>query len=307
MKTVGIVLINFNGWQDATECLKSLAQVETLHQLKVVLVDNASREEERPKISVIRRYKKNLRLEIIQNQENLGFAGGNNVGIKKLLDDKVDFIMLLNNDTIVDKHFIDPLVALFKEQPHAGIASPKIYFAPGYEFHRDRYKESEKGKVIWYAGGIIDWDNVYAYHYGVDDVDIGRYNTVKKTTFISGCCMMMKREVVENIGLLDEKYFMYLEDVDFCMRAKRATFELWFVPQSYIWHKNAQSSGKPGSSLHIYYLTRNRLLFGFTYASLRTKIALIRDSLRKIVRGELQKRAVVDYYLGRLGKATITT
>ena len=302
MKTVGIVLINFNSWEETKECLESLSHVVSdTAEVKIVLVDNASKESIKYQVSSIKK-KHKITVSLIENTENLGFAGGNNTGIRELLKEQVDYIMLLNNDTLVDKNFMDPLIELFETEPNAGISSPKIYFAPGYEFHKDRYKESEKGNVIWYAGGSIDWDNVYASHRGVDEVDIGRYNSAKKTPFISGCCMIIKREVIEKIGVLDGRYFMYLEDVDFCMRAKQAGFGLWYVPQSYIRHKNAQSSGKSGSDIHVYYQTRNRLLFGFRYASLRTKLALVRDSLRIVSKGGIRKKAVFDYYLGRLGK-----
>ncbi|MCR4263912.1 MAG: glycosyltransferase family 2 protein [Candidatus Roizmanbacteria bacterium] len=303
MKTVGILLINFNSWQETKACLESLSRVVSQRvELKILVVDNASESDVSRPISDFRKKHKNIPVLFIQNKENLGFAGGNNVGIKELLKENVDYVMLLNNDTIVASNFIDPLIELFETEPNAGIATPKIYFASGYEFHRDRYKESEKGKVIWYAGGIIDWDNVYASHRGVDEVDIGRYNTAKKTAFISGCCMMIKKDVFEKVGHLDERYFMYLEDVDFCRRAKQEGYKLWYVPQSIIWHKNAQSSGKPGSDIHVYYQTRNRLLFGFQYAPLRTKLALLRDSLRIVIKGGMRKTAVIDYYLGRLGK-----
>lgn len=303
MKKIGIILINYNSWQVTKECLESLSLVETDQaELDIVLVDNASGQSIAKQFSDFKKRHAHLHLTLIENSENLGFAGGNNRGITHCMEHGADYIMLLNNDTIVDKKFIDPLVSFFEKGSPAGVISPKIYFAPGYEYHQERYKESEKGNIIWYAGGHIDWDNVYASHRGVDEVDIGRYNAPKKTGFISGCCFMVKQEVFEKIGLLDDAYFMYLEDVDFCVRAKRAGYELWLVPQSFIWHKNAQSSGKSGSSIHVYYQTRNRLLFGFKYASLRTKIALARDSMRIVARGGIRKEAVIDYYCGRMGR-----
>ncbi|GAG55887.1 unnamed protein product, partial [marine sediment metagenome] len=156
--------------------------------------------------------------------------------------------------------------------------------------------------VIWYAGSRMDWENVLASHRGVDEVDIGRYQRMEETDFATGCCMLVKREVFEKIGLFDKKYFLYWEDNDFSQRAKKAGFKVYFAPEAVIWHKNAGSS-KSGSFLHDYYLTRNRLLFAFKYASLRAKIALIKESIIKLFKGrKWEKKGIIDFYLGRFGK-----
>ena len=182
-----------------------------------------------------------------------------------------------------------------------GILGPKIYFAPGFEFHKDRCKKEEQGKVIWYAGGKIDWKNVYCSHRGVDEVDQGQYGRQEETDFVSGCCMMIRKEVFEKIGLLDKKYFLYLEDVDFCIRAKRAGFRVVYTPKVHLWHKNAASSEKPGSKIHQYYQTRNRLYFGFRYAPLRSKLALFRESIKFILKNNIKRKACFDFYSGRFG------
>ena len=114
--------------------------------------------------------------------------------------------------------------------------------------------------------------------------------------------MMIKREVIEKTGYLDEKYFMYLEDVDYAMRAREKGYEIWFVPASHVWHKNAQSSGKSGSDLHVYYQTRNRLLFGMKYAAFKTKLALVRNSIHVIKTNPKRQDAVLDFYLARFGR-----
>ncbi|MBI5619624.1 glycosyltransferase family 2 protein [Candidatus Gottesmanbacteria bacterium] len=193
------------------------------------------------------------------------------------------------------------MVEVFTD-PDIGIAGSKIYFAKGHEYHRDRYKKDERGKVIWYAGGVIDWDNMYASHRGVDEVDQGQFNRIQETPFVTGCSMMIKKEVFDKIGLLDQRLFAYLEDVDFCVRAKQAGYKLLYVPQSVIWHTNAGSSGV-GSDTHQYYMTRNRLLVGFRYAPLRTKFALLREATRTIIGGSsIRRKAVLDALIGRLGK-----
>ncbi|MBI5122239.1 glycosyltransferase family 2 protein, partial [Candidatus Roizmanbacteria bacterium] len=133
-------------------------------------------------------------------------------------------------------------------------------------------------------------------------IDSGQFNKSEPTDFVSGCAILIKRAVIEKIGMFDPKYYLYLEDVDLCERAKRAGFKLWYEPKAVLWHKNASSSGKPGSELHVYYQTRNRLLFGFRYAGFRTKIALLKEAVKMLLKDKTRKQAVLDFFLGRLGK-----
>ena len=296
-QNIFIVILNFNGEKDTVECLTSIRQLLTKnYQLSTIVVDNGSKE----KLVV-----SSKELVVIRNIDNLGFAGGNNVGIQYALENKADYIVILNNDTLVDKNLVDELVKVSQSDETIGIVVPKIYFAKGFEFHKSRYKKDQLGKVIWYAGGIIDWGNVIGKHRGVDDVDSGQYEKEGETDFASGCCMMIKRSVFEKIGMLDNKYFLYYEDSDFSLRAKKAGFKIVFAPKAVLWHKNAGSAGGSGSSRQDYYITRNRLLFGMRYAPLRSKLALLRESLGLLVNGRpWQKRGVIDFYLGRLGKGS---
>lgn len=289
MKHVVVVIVNWNGKKDTLECLESLGKSNC------IVVDNGSTD---GSVEEIRKTFPSV--QIIENKENLGFSGGNNVGIKKALDGGADFVWLLNNDTRVDKNARQTLVDVFTDEG-VGVAGSKIYFSPGHEFHKERYKKAQLGKVLWYAGGTIDWQNMYAAHRGVDEVDRGQYQIIEETPFISGCSLMVRRAVFEKVGLLDEKFFAYMEDLDFCLRAKRAGYKLLYVPQSIVWHKNAGSSGV-GSQLHQYYMTRNRLLIGMRYAPLRTKIALLKEGVRFT---SIRRRAYFDALLGRYGKQTI--
>lgn len=290
MTNISIILVNWNGKEDTLACLASLRKLKVKSlKLKVIVVDNGSTDNS---VEVIR--EKFPDVEVIETGKNLGFAGGNNVGIRKALEDGADFVWLLNNDTSVDENALIALLEAYKD-PRVGIAGSKIYFAPGHEFHKDKYQKNELGKVIWYAGGLIDWQNVYASHRGVDEVDTGQYDTVMETPFVTGCSMMVKKQVFEKVGLLDEKLFAYLEDLDFCLRAKQVGYTLLYEPQSKLWHKNAGSSGV-GSDTHQYYMTRNRLFIGMRYASLRTKFALIREAIRFIIGGPaIRRKAVIDF------------
>lgn len=289
-------MVNWNGKDDTVVALSSLKKMDKYgNDVSVIVVDNGSTNDS---VSVIT--KSHPWVTLIETGKNLGFTGGNNIGIKAAIKEGADFVWLLNNDIIAHKNALRILDAF--EHNNVGLAGSKIYFAPGKEYHKDRYTKSERGKVFWYAGGLIDWDNMYASHRGVDEVDEGQYDKVEETPFITGCSMMIQREVIEKIGYLDDKFYLYLEDLDYCLHAKRAGYKRMYVPSSVIWHVNAGSSGGPGNPMHDYYLTRNRLLVGMRYASIRTKLALFRESLRFLAFGSrVKKKAVLDAFFCRFG------
>ncbi|MEK7159984.1 MAG: glycosyltransferase family 2 protein [Patescibacteria group bacterium] len=299
MKKVFVTMISFNNNKATFECLDSLEKIKKDgFKMIVVVVDNASVD----KFVANKKYK-NFDLEILRSEENLGFTGGQNLGIKHALKEGADYIVILNNDVIVDEGLIGQLLTAFKQD--VGIVAPKIYFAKGYEFHKDRYKDNEKGRVIWYAGGVIDWKNVLGKHRGVDEVDLGQFEEVYEPDTATGCCMMVRKEVFEKTGFLDDKYFLYYEDADFSLRVKRNGFKIVYQPKAMLWHKNAASAGGSGSPLQDYYITRNRLVFGYKYASLRIKIALFREGLRLMFLGrKWQKKGVFDYFTKNLGKGS---
>jgi len=302
MLKVFVSLLNFNGKQNTLACLKSLESISRDDfELTVIVVDNASK----GGFDLEAKTGNGMSLIVIKNDKNLGFSGGHNVAIKYALENGADYILILNNDTYVDKNFLSQLLEVSRIDQNIGILCPKIYFAPGAEFHKDRYSKNELGRVFWYAGGRMDWANVGGYHRGVDEVDKGQYNKIEETEIATGCCMLVKKEVFEKVGLLDDKYFLYYEDSDLNMRAKDSNFKIMYVPNSIIWHKNAESSGGSGSVLQDYYITRNRLLFGFKYAPIRAKFALFRESLRLLFGGrQWQRKGIQDYYSGKLGKGS---
>ena len=304
MRKIAIVILNWNGKEDTLECLKSLEKLKTgkKYQLQTFVVDNASVD---GTVEAIKERYENI--NVIKNRENLGFAEGNNVGIRKALRNESDYIVLLNNDTITDANLLINLLASLEESPQVGIVSPKIYFAKGFEFHKGRYKKSDLGRVIWYAGGKIDWDNILGSHRGVDEVDKRQYDQSSQTDFATGCCMAIRSEVFKKIGLFDREYFLYLEDMDLCQRAKKAGFEILYSPKGHLWHKVARSSGI-GSGLNDYYITRNRLLFASKYASVRAKLALLRESLALLINGRnWQRRGVLDFYFGNFENGSFSS
>ncbi|KKS04136.1 MAG: putative glycosyltransferase [Candidatus Curtissbacteria bacterium GW2011_GWA2_41_24] len=219
------VILNYKGLEDTLECLDSLRRCSQDNlKTEFIVVDNNSDD------GSVEALLKLEDVNLIENQKNLGFAGGINVGIEAALKKETDFILILNNDTIVDRFLIKNLL---NSSQYGGIISPKIYFAPGFEFHKLRYTKSESGKVIWYAGGRIDWQNIIGKHIGVDDVDHGQFSKRLEIDLATGACMLIKRQVFEKIGFFDKKYFLYLEDMDFCVRAKRAGFKIIFEPKAF--------------------------------------------------------------------------
>lgn len=290
---ISILILNYKGIENTLECIKSVSSINKKKiKVEIIVIDNNSEDGSKEKLNQL----KNIKL--ISNSENLGFSGGMNTGIAFALKIGATHIVLLNNDTYVDQDF---LMRLYEASKNADIISPKIYFAPGFEFHKERYKKNQLGKVLWYAGGKIDWPNVIGVHIGVNEVDTGQFNTRKEIDLATGCCLMIKKEVFEKIGLLDDKYFLYLEDLDFCVRAKKCGFRIIFEPKSIIWHKNASSAGGSGSQLQEYYFTRNRLIFAFKYAKLRTKLAVLRQTLSQC-RNPIKREALLDFLSFHYGK-----
>jgi hypothetical protein len=304
MKKIAIVVLNWKQAKLTIETVDSMLKIK--HKdftYPILIIDNNSPDDSVSQFK--QKYSKNKLISIYKTKENLGYAGGNNFGIKKALN-KFDYILVANNDILVDPNF---LTKLFKEtikNPNT-ILSPKIYFAPGFEYWKDKYTEEEKGKVIWAMGGKIDWNNVYGSNIGIDEVDHGQYDKDQPNIdFLSGCCFLVSTTILKKIGLFDEKYFLYLEDADLTIRAKKAGFELKVIPDSIIWHLNSGSSS-PNSSLQDYFITRNRLNFGFRYASFRTKFALLRESIKILFdknSSKWRKKAIIDFFTNKTGKGS---
>lgn len=298
MKAIGVVILHFKSLSNTKECLESALSmsIPSGYELKVIVVDNASGEEFS--------YSKKDVL-VLRNQKNSGFTGGMNSGIKTVINEGCDYVVTINNDTIFDKKFIEEIIPEIESRNDVGIFSPKIYFYPGTEFHYDRYKDSERGKVLWYAGGMIDWKNFLPSHRGVDEIDKGQFDDEKGIDFATGCCMVYKSGLIEEVGMFDNKYFLYYEDVDLSLRMKKAGKKLLFVPKAVIWHKNAKSAGGVGSELQDYYSTRNRLHAGMRFASGKVKMALLREALGQLFNGrKWQKTGVKDFFAGRMGKGS---
>jgi len=235
MKKVFIVILNFNGGKEVSACLQSvqLIKLPSNWQMEVLVVDNASIDNS---VQLIESRFQEIR--IIKNKENLGFAAGNNVGIKLALKQKAQSVLLLNQDTVVEKNFLLSLLA-----SDADIVAPIIKF-------------KRKGKWIYDFGGKINWWLGRTSH---DERAKIKNEKPAKIDYVSGCCMLIKKSVFEKIGLLDEKFFLYFEDADFCLRAKKIGFKIAVEPKSIVLHKLTGTGKRPfGQNLH---LLKSNLLF----------------------------------------------
>ena len=212
----------------------------------------------------------------IFHSQNLGYAHGVNLGLKKAIEQGFDKFCIINNDVYFENNFINNALNSIANNS-SSIIGGKIYYAPGYEYHKSRYKKNDLGNILWYAGGKVDWNHALTPHRGVDEVDNGKFDKFEKTDFVNGCLMCFDKNVIEKVGFWDENYFLYFEDADFCERAKRKNIPLYYNPSIVIWHMNAQSTEGSGSKIHQKYQEKNRLIFGLKYAPWKTKLHLIKN------------------------------
>lgn len=299
MVKVGIVILNWNGWGYTKECLKAIQKIKnTNFNTLTIVVDNGSTDGSVKKIQ-----NEFPKIELLKNDANLGFSKGNNIGIKHALKNECEFVLILNNDVVVTPDLLEELLNTSKIN-NAFIVSPKIYFYKGFEFHKSKYKQSELGKVIWFAGGIIDWNNIIGYHRGVDAVDKGQLDKDSEIDYATGACVLIDCLMFEKIGFFDEKYFLYYEDLDFCQRAKKSGSRIYYSSKAKAWHKNAGSSFS-GSNLQDYYIVRNRLLFGMKYAPIKAKVTLFKEAVKLLFSGrKWQRHGVRDFFLNRFEKGS---
>ncbi len=298
---VAVIILHYNNSPHTQECLKSLNNItaDSLN-LKIYLINYGGKSIGAGRL--LQQVYKNI--EIITQAGNLGYAKANNVGIKKALKSGAEYIVLLNNDTLLSKDFLTSLISYMQTNSKTGCISPKIYFAKGYEYHKKRYPVSQLGKIIWYAGGRIDWQNMNAFHIGVDQYDQKQFDRITYTDFATGCCLVIRAQVIKQVGYLNEDLFLYWEDSDFSFRAKQAGWDIKYYPGSYIWHKNAGASAV-GSNLHNYYMSRNRLWFGMQYAPLKTKLALLKQSVFQLMKADRWiRRGIIDFYLCHMRKGS---
>ena len=241
---VSVITVNWNNFNDSAECLESLRKT-TYPNFEVIVVDNGSVGDD---VSLLKqRFGDSIRL--IVNDKNSGFAGGCNIGIKDALARGADYVVLLNNDTVVAPDFLEGLVRVAQSDERVGIAGGKVFC---YELP----------ELIWFAGGIINYRTGRTPIRGSGEADKGQFDEIVRVDWISGCFMFISRDVLQAVGMLDERFFFGWEDVDLCVRAARKGFKVLFVPESRIWHKGFGIDKRDRlMGMPVYYATRGQFLF----------------------------------------------
>jgi GT2 family glycosyltransferase len=281
--SITVIILNWNGWKDTLECLESVYQIN-YPNYNVILVDNASEDESLKKIGEYaegkiivnsdffnyNKYNKPIKLAyfengrfrskikvdlshkeliVLRNEKNYGFAEGNNIGIRFALKNlNPDYILLLNNDTVVKKDFLNYMVESGEKDKKIGILGPKIYYY-------------DDPKIIWSVGGKVDWKFARGLHVGINEKDNGQYEKEKVFDYVSGSVFLIKKEVLEKIGLMEKDFFLYFEETDLALRASEKGYKNIYVPKAKIWHKVSKSGGGISKPFGLYYITRNRWLF----------------------------------------------
>lgn len=292
--SVYIIILNWNGYKDTYECLNSVFKIN-YNNYKVILVDNDSCKNEADEL-----YKSFPQIEMVKSQRNLGFSGGNNLGIKYAQKYNPDYFLLLNNDTIVEPDFLSHLQENISSNEVIGICVPKIIY----------YTNPQ---IVWYAGGYFSKLRGSGFTIG-EGKNRNLYTKNKFVTFATGCCLLIKAKIFDEVGLMDENYFLYNEDMDYCIRCSNAGYKILFVANSVIYHKVSKSTKRSNNLLPLYYVTRNRL---YLTKKILTKYFFLSffiifftffiKSLYWILTGEIKKvkiikKAFIDFFHSKMGK-----
>lgn len=247
--TVYVIILTFNRWEITSACLSSLIQQDH-PDYQIVVVDNGSTDGTVEKI-----HQKYPAINVIANEINLGFAAGCNVGIRKALENKADFILLLNNDTVVPHNLLSIMVRRAQELPDAGILTPRLY----------HYNDPES---LWFAGSRRHWLLLEAVDFGPNEAR--RYikpDELHTLDYIFGTAMLVPTEVFKEVGLFDESFFLYYEDMDFCLRVQSAGYKLYYVPDVGVQHHISSSTSSMPAMRH-YYKARGSVIFFRKHADL---------------------------------------
>jgi len=245
---IAVVVLNWNGKALTLDCVRSLLEIQTPN-VETIVVDNASSDGSAQAV----RESFGGQVTVIVNDENLGFAAGNNVGIQFALGRGADFVLLLNNDTVVDANLINGMLRPFDTNTDVGITGPKIYY-------------HDPPEQIWFAGGEVFLARGVSRHIGIRETDRGQFDDQRDVDYVTGCALMARREVFELVGFLDPSYVAYYEDADLCMRARRAGFRIVYAPEGKVWHKISASTGGQVSRRKIVRKLKSTWMFFRRYA-----------------------------------------
>lgn len=290
-KKVGIVIVNYNGEKYQNDALKSIYE-STFQDFEVIIVDSGSKDN-----SIALAKEQFPQVHCLLQNENVGVAKGNNIGIRYAIEQlDTEYVLLLNNDIVMDPKNLEHLVAHADEKT---ITVPKIYYY-------------EPNDMLWFAGGGMIWNRGEPIHFGNFETDHGQYDEMKPIDYSPTCCMLIHRSVFQQVGYIDEDIFMYCDDTDFCTRVIEAGITILYVPQGIMWHKVSSSGGGMDSKVTVYYVTRNKLYYMRKYKSrmpLAAYLYTYAKLLAKFVLSPVYKKndkyifkACVDFIKGRMGR-----
>ncbi len=295
---VAIVVLNWKRPGDTIDCLRSVKGQRNA-KIEVVVVDNGSGDD-----SVFLIRQEFPEITIIETGDNLGYAAGNNVGIKHCLERGFDFIFVLNNDAVLDEDCVFHLLADLKAHKQAAAVAPKSFY-------------SDRPEVIYYAGGEITGGGA-TIHVGMGRLESSEHSAACETEWLTGCAILFRGEALQKVGLFEEKYFLMFEDTDWSLQARRNGYVLRFVPAAKLWHKVSSSFVSTWSPMYMYYYTRNSFLWLERNFSFRRKPRPYYNNFRRLLttagghdgqssgdRGRLKRAfllGIIDYALRRFGK-----
>lgn len=296
---LSIILVNWNGSEDTINCLNSIAS-SSFRDYFVVVIDNGSKEDQ-----ILKLKNCGLKFFLIEAGDNLGYTGGNNLGISYALRFNPEFILLLNNDTFIEQNALQEMILSASSDLSIGILSPKILFHP-------------RRNLIWSAGTVLDKRFLMGHLRGYNTVDAGQYDTDTDSDYVTGCAMLIRTQVVLDIGFLGDDYFAVCEDLDYCARAKRAGYKIWYAPKSVIWHVESASSGGHEAPQYVYYQTRNYFIYHTMWADNFIQLAssrayyftwLFKRIISCLLRGKWRAAVgillgLVDAVSGKVGRQT---
>lgn len=295
---VYIIILHSKDIPCLIDCLSSLDKI-TYKNCTIIVVNNGSND-----LTDISKHIKR-KIQIIKTPSNLGFARGNNLGIKKALKNRADYVLLLNDDTVVSSDFLNILVATGENRSDVGMLGPKIYYF-------------DEPKKIWFAGAKFDEQKSLIFASHSDEIGNSRKDEkLEESDYITGCALLVKKKLIDIIGLLDERFFLYWEDVDWGLRTKKVGFKNIVVPSAHIWHKVSVSTGGMDSPLRAYHKTRSHLLMAKLHTPWtlnKLQRAFFRDVAWLLFKSTDRERvkkarayisAIKDYHLGRTDKGPL--
>lgn len=239
---IAIVLVNWNSYRDTLECVDSIKE-STHKNLRIIVVDNGSVD------GSVEQLKGRINeYELILSETNTGFTGGNNLGIERAMSIGADYILMLNNDTFIEKTCLEKLLAVGQSDKSIGVVTPKIYFYP------DRH-------LLWSAGTSFNRKILMGLNLGYKQEDSPECSQPVYLDYAVGCALLIRRDVIETVGMLTEDYFATWEDVDFGLRVNRSGYKIFYEPMASVWHKESVSAGGADNPQYVYYQTRSALVF----------------------------------------------